>query len=105
MAPTRADAGWDEVLFVCAECRARRDGEALPLRKWLRRELKAAGLKKRLRVVECGCLDLCPKRGVTLARGGELCGPGKKLRVLREGEDPRRVLDWLLETGAADGAG
>lgn len=93
--PIRADAAWEDVLFVCGECRERSDGDAVPLRKWLKRELKAAGLKKRFRVVECGCLDLCPRHGVTLALGRELAGGGKKLRALREGDDPRIVLDWL----------
>ncbi|NKF23699.1 (2Fe-2S) ferredoxin domain-containing protein [Solimonas marina] len=100
--PIRAAAGWDDVVFVCGKCmrKMKRDDEAPPLRKWLKRELKARGAGKRLRIVECGCLDLCPKHGVTLARGRELGEGRKKLRVLRPGDDPQCVLDWLLDPPA-----
>jgi predicted metal-binding protein len=100
--PIRAAPDWDDVVFVCAECMRRGDDdddddddELGSLRKWLKRELKSRGLKKRLRVVECSCLDLCPKRGVVLARGSELASDRKKLRVHRLGDDPQALIDWL----------
>lgn len=95
--PIRAASEWQDIVFVCADCRHRGDDdETASLRKWLKRELKSRGLKKRIRVVECSCLDLCPKRGVALARGSELATPErKKLRVHRSGDDPQALLEWL----------
>jgi hypothetical protein len=95
--PIRAAASWDEVLFVCGKCVKRQNGErpSPPLRKRLKQALKTTVAGKRIRVVQCGCLDLCPKHGVTLARGSEL-GDAKKLRVVKNGDDPQMVVDWLL---------
>lgn len=95
--PVRAAASWDEVLFVCGKCMKRQKDEwpGPPLRRQLKRSLKTTGVGKRIRVVQCGCLDLCPKHGVTLARGREL-GDAKKLRVVKNGDDPQAVVDWLL---------
>ncbi len=45
-------------LFVCTKCRAGKD-----LRRQLKRTLKETGRKRELRIVACGCLDVCPKRG------------------------------------------
>lgn len=97
--PTAAKAGWKELVLVCRKCsRAQSagvDGKGTPLRKWLKRELKARGAGKRMRVVDSGCLDLCPRRGVTIARGSELMR-GKPLRIFREGDDPAALVEWLL---------
>ena len=99
--PIRAAPDWDDVVFVCAKCMRRDDGgELSSLRKWLKGELKARGFKKRIRVVESGCLDLCPKRGVVLARGSELAADGKKLRVHRQGDDPQALINWLTRTSS-----
>jgi hypothetical protein len=97
-----AKASWQhEVVFVCKKCMKKQrkgvDGEGTSLRKWLRRALKREGLEKRVRVVETGCLDLCPKHGVTLMRGRELADSTKPLRVLRLGDDPQILLDWLAD--------
>lgn len=96
-APIRAAASWDDVLFVCSKCMKRQkgDGSGSSLRKQLKQALKSHGEGKRVRVVACACLDLCPKHGVTLARGSEL-GDAKKLWVVRRGDDPKMVVDWLL---------
>ena len=84
-------------MFVCANCARRNDRDApVPLRKWMKRELAERGLKKRIRVVEAACLDLCPKKGVTLAKGSELAAPDKKLRVHRRGDDREALLEWLV---------
>ena len=98
-APVRAAADWDELLLICRKCQKKQPGDALPLRKWLKRELKARDLGRRVRIIDCGCLDLCPKRGVTMALGREL-GDTKQLRVWRDSDDPRRVLDWVLDAVA-----
>ncbi|MDB5987313.1 MAG: (2Fe-2S) ferredoxin protein [Nevskia sp.] len=103
----RAKATWqDEVVFVCRKCMRKQrdgvDGAGTSLRKWLRRALKRAGLGKRVRVIETGCFDLCPKRGVTLARGRDLADSSRPLRVLRKGENPAVLLDWLGDLRADD---
>ena len=59
---TAAKAPAPDVLFVCQKCD---DGKAL--RRALKRESKALGRKGAVRVVASGCLDVCPKQGVTVA--------------------------------------
>lgn len=52
-----------EVLFVCQKCDGGKD-----LRRALKRAVKASGRKRDVRVVGCGCLNVCPKRSITVAR-------------------------------------
>jgi len=97
-----AKATWQsEVVFVCKKCMKKQrkgvDDEGTSLRKWLRRALKREGLGKSVRVIETGCLDLCPKQGITLLRGRDLADSAKPLRVLRKGDDPEILLDWLAD--------
>ncbi len=91
----------DDLVLVCRKCQKKRsDGvDGQPLGKWLRQALKARGEGKRFRIVQVDCLDLCPKHGVTLARGAELGRLRKPLRVWRDNDDPQRVIDWLLQAG------
>lgn len=51
-----------DVLFVCAEC-----GGGKSERRRLKTAVKEAGRKHEVRVVASGCLDICPKHGVTVA--------------------------------------
>ncbi|GAC1301093.1 MAG: hypothetical protein NVSMB19_08820 [Vulcanimicrobiaceae bacterium] len=53
---------WDAALIVCRKC----DGYDKSLRRDVKEALAAAGLRKRVRVVESSCLDVCPKRGTTV---------------------------------------
>lgn len=97
---TRAKPSWDgELVLVCRRCQKdlRRgvDGRGTKLSDWLPGALKRAGAGGACTVIECGCFDLCPKRGVALMRLGE-ANSAKPLRVYREGEDPATVVDWLL---------
>lgn len=64
------DTEWSTVVLVCRECAKRTGPENHPsaLRKWLRKDLR--GGRGKVRVVESSCLDVCPKRGVTVAVGG-----------------------------------
>lgn len=68
LVPTR----WDTLLLVCRKCIRKRDGKADELRRGLRRALRELEVpdRHRIRVVETGCLDVCPKEGVTAARIG-----------------------------------
>lgn len=53
----------DVLLSVCAKC----DGDGRALRRAIKRELKARGRGKSVRVVASTCLDICPKRAVGIA--------------------------------------
>ena len=68
------------------------------LRSEIKQALKNAGHRE-LRVVACGCLDLCPKDGVTVARGRDLAIKPPVLRVIGESDRLDDVVDWLLDDG------
>lgn len=95
---TAAKPTWrEDLVLVCRKCQKKSPGvDGRPLAKWLRRELKRRGQGQRFRVVQVGCLDLCPKRAVTLARGRDLGGARKPLRIFRDGDNPQQLLDWLM---------
>jgi len=71
---------WREIVLVCRKCTRRLDGgfgkkRREPLRSELKAALRAAGHRREVRVIETGCLGLCPKGAVTVAiasRPGEL---------------------------------
>lgn len=90
---TTAAVAWLELVFVCGKCMKRQDRE--DLRGKLKRALKHAGHRE-LRVVACGCLDLCPKDGVTIARGRDLALQPPALRVIGERDRVEDIVDWLL---------
>jgi len=70
---TDARPAWTNgLVLVCREC----DGDAKRLRRRFKDALDEIGARKRVRVVECGCVDLCPKRAtaiVTAGAGGTRC--------------------------------
>jgi predicted metal-binding protein len=65
------------VVLVCEKCYKQRIPEETPevaerigdfqLRDWLKAQCKEAGLGKRVRVVNTGCLDVCGKGLVTVS--------------------------------------
>ena len=63
----------------------------------LKDALKAAGRRREVRVVEVGCLGLCPKRAVTAASSAR---PGQVLTV-PGGADPVQVLARLSPPAAS----
>ena len=87
---------WTEVVFVCSKCMKRQDRREL--RKDLKRGFKEAG-RRDVRVMTTGCFDLCPKRGVTIARGRDLGIPAR-LHVLDNGDDAELAVRWLLAPAA-----
>ncbi len=86
-------ARWSEAVFVCSKCMKRQDRKAL--RSDLRSALKEHG-RKDIRVMVCGCLDLCPKRGVTVVRGSEMARQPPPLHVLDNHAHVETLRDWLL---------
>jgi hypothetical protein len=87
---------WTEVVFVCSKCMKRQ--ERKELRSDLKHALKKAG-RRDIRVIASGCFDLCPKRGVTVARGCDLGVPAR-LNVLDNGDDVDVLERWLFEESA-----
>ena len=96
-------APWDGVVLVCRKCSKKLDGGfgpkgRQPLAKALRDGLKAMGRRRALRVVEVGCLSLCPKGAVTVVGPAQ---PGAVLVVPKRME-AREVLAALLPELATD---
>lgn len=76
-------APWQDIVLTCRKCTRKLDGgfgpkRRLSLREMLKAGLRAAGMRRQFRVVEIGCLGLCPKNAVTLVRASR---PGVMLRV------------------------
>lgn len=88
-----ADLGWSELVFVCSKCMRRQDRE--DLRGDLKRAIKEAGHRE-VRVVTCGCLDLCPEKGVTVVRGRDLAIKPPVLRVIGTDEPIEDIVNWLV---------
>ena len=57
------------VVLVCGECEERKDGPTKLTARQVRKELKhgLSHMPVRLRVVQCSCLGLCPKKAMALA--------------------------------------
>jgi predicted metal-binding protein len=84
---------WREIVLVCRKCTRRLDGgfgkkHREPLRSELKTALRAAGRRREVRVIEIGCLGLCPKGAVTVAIASR---PGELLAIPR-GSDTGAVL-------------
>ncbi|MBS7458217.1 hypothetical protein [Coralloluteibacterium stylophorae] len=91
--PQPADAPWRELVLLCGKCLKKRDREAL--RGDLKRALKQAGHRD-VRVATVSCFDLCPKRGIALARGRELATGASQLRVVDDDIDVEALRAWVL---------
>ena len=88
---------WREIVLVCRKCTRRLDGgfgkkRREPLRSKLKAALRAAGRRREVRVIEIGCLGLCPKGAVTVAIASR---PGELLAVPK-GSDAKSLLDRAL---------
>ena len=87
---------WREIVLVCRKCTRRLDGgfgkkHRESLRSELKTALRTAGRRRDVRVIEIGCLGLCPKGAVTVAIASR---PGELLAVPR-GSDPKLLIDRL----------
>lgn len=78
----------------------RQDRKAL--RSDLKHALKKSGCRD-VRVIATGCFDLCPKRGVTIARGRDLGDP-PRLYVLDNADGVDTARRWLVADTAEDAA-
>ena len=89
-------APWGGVALVCKKCSKKLDGgfghkHREDLRDVLRDTLKATGRRRDLRIIEVGCLGLCPKQAVTVI------GPNRTGEVIAvpKGTDPAEILAVL----------
>jgi hypothetical protein len=91
-------APFRDLVLVCSKCAAKA-GRGSRLKTELRGEIKTAlktrGVRK-VRVLETGCLDICPKNGQTLAVGG-LLAQGR-LIVVPAKADGESVVDLLMNS-------
>ncbi len=85
----------ESTLLICKRCS---NGPAL--RQNLKGAIKEAGRKRDLRVIGCGCLDVCPKRGsaaVLLPRNR----PGRCVVIADSAGIDAAFITELLEKGGA----
>ena len=87
---------WREIVLVCRKCTRRLDGgfgkkHREPLRGELKTALRAAGRRREVRVIEIGCLGLCPKGAITVAIASR---PGELL-IVPKGSDAKSLIDRL----------
>jgi predicted metal-binding protein len=88
---------WRTVLLLCRKCGKKQKGgfgpkQKEPLRDELRQALRGAGRRRDVRIMEIGCLGICPKRGVTALNASR---PGT-LHVIPAGTDAAVALQTLL---------
>jgi len=97
---------WKTVIVICRKCGKRQKGGFGPkqkdsLRAVLRQTLRDDGGRRDVKILETGCLGICPKQGVTALNAG--C-PGA-IHVIPSGMAPDSALMALLDGEAADGRG
>ena len=96
---------WREILLVCRKCGGKLKGGFGPKRKdelpdAFRELLRQAGRRREVRILEVGCLGVCPKGGITVMQGTR---PGEML-VVPEGMDLTQLAARLSGPAASDAA-
>ena len=88
------------VVLICRECERRSSGPSKFTAKDVRKEFKrnAGDSSLRMRIVECGCLGLCPKKAIAVVASAT----GKTLQAaeLCSAEEAPGVLFALEKTGS-----
>ena len=90
-------APWQQVALVCGKCSRKLGGGfgkkgKHDLKDVLRDAAKAAGQRRALRVMEVGCLGLCPKRAVSAVTSAK----PDEVVVVPAGAEAAAVLTRLL---------
>ena len=87
---------WRDVLLICRKCSRKLDGgfgvdgtDTLP--RALKHVLRGSGRRREVRILEVGCLGVCPKNAVTVMHGAD---PGRML-VIPEGLELGLLLSRL----------
>ena len=88
--------------MVCGKCSRKLHGgfgkkRKLDLAQALKGALKEAGRRRELRIIEVGCLGLCPKRAVTAITSAQPAA----VMAIPEGMDATLVLARLSPPAAA----
>ena len=88
---------WRDVIILCRKCGKKRRGGFGPKRKQtlkdvLRQALRDVGQRRRVRVMETGCLGVCPKDGITALNAS---APGT-IHVIPVGSDGTAAVRTLL---------
>jgi predicted metal-binding protein len=88
---------WRTVLLLCRKCGKKQKGgfglkQKEPLRDELRQALRGVGRRRDVRIMEIGCLGICPKRGVTALNATR----PETLHVIPAGTEASAALDTLL---------
>lgn len=92
-----AKAPFRHLVLVCGKCERKLGGDGFGGRRGARKALKSAAKlagRGKVRVVESGCLGLCPKRRQVLAAPEGLAG--RRLLVVSAADDAAVVLQRLL---------
>ena len=84
------EAPWSEAVLVCGACARRSDRK---IKGELKADWKLRGGVGRLRIVEIGCLGLCPKRGIVTLAAPDLARG--EVYVLGDEMPAGRVLDRI----------
>jgi predicted metal-binding protein len=97
---TRASGPWSEALLVCRKCSKKLGGGFGPdddetLVRVLKQLLRDSKRRREVRVIEVGCLDICPKQAVVVIQGN---APGEML-IVPKGLQAQAVADRLLGCG------
>ena len=67
-----AKAKFSEIVAVCTKCAKRQGLGKRALRDLLKAEIRRTHTRRKLRIVETGCLGPCPKRALAVATGASL---------------------------------
>jgi predicted metal-binding protein len=90
------EAAWQDLIVLCRKCGGKLKGGfgddgRDDLRDALRDELRAVGRRRDFRIIETGCLGICPKGGVVAMRGSD----AGRILIVPQGQAAGRVLETL----------
>ena|ERR1700712_3397505 len=90
------EASWQDLVILCRKCSGKlkggfgEDGHD-DLRDALRDGLRAVGRRRDFRIIETGCLGICPKGGVVVMRGST----SGCVLIVPQGQEAGKVLKSL----------
>jgi hypothetical protein len=89
VAPRNYNAPWrGELVLACTKCqkklRKHKGSKSLAsLKKWFKKRGKSDRDAPEVKIIGIGCVKMCPKGGVTIARQHQLCEAGGEVSILR----------------------
>ena len=94
---TTARGPWTASVLLCRKCGKKLGGGFGPkgdesLAGVLKHTLRDRGQRKRVRVIQVGCLDICPRGGVVAMRGD---APGEMM-IVPEGMNADAIAERLI---------